>query len=366
MRAASSPSAVRGHDDPVAWRAGRPAATIRRSPSPTTGSQPIASTVATSGPSGAMVTVHAGRVGVGEQPVEGQVQTREAHRPASAPHVLARVRPGRPPRRGCRRRGRACAAARPAGPGRRAGTRSNSTCSPSVSHGSHDSMPSNVSPSASRSHCSRPHGCSATRRPARGAHLVGGQQLAAREDLACVEVDGRALVGDRELGEPVDLVAPQVDAHGTVGGRREHVDDRASHGDLAAVLDLVLAPVAGVHQRGDELVAVAPLARPTTIGSTSSTWGPSRCTSARTGATTTVGRAVRVAQAPHRPQPAAHRLDARAHPLERQRLPRREQVDLVGAQERARGRGPGARRRRSSAPRRRTGGAGSWPRGRRW
>ena len=28
-----------------------------------------------------------------------------------------------------------------------------------LSHGSHDSMPSNVLPSASRSHCSRPHGC---------------------------------------------------------------------------------------------------------------------------------------------------------------------------------------------------------------
>ena len=72
----------------------------------------------------------------------------------------------------------------------------------------------------------------------------------------------RALVGDGELGEAVDLVAPQVDAHRPVGGDGEDVDDRAPHGDLAAVLDLVLAPVADADEGGDELVAVALLARP--------------------------------------------------------------------------------------------------------
>ena len=41
------------------------------------------------------------------------------------------------------------------------------------------------------------------------------------------------------------------------------------------------------------------------------------------------GRPLGLAQAPHHPQPTAHRLDPRAHPLERQRLPRREQLDLV-------------------------------------
>ena len=43
---------------------------------------------------------------------------------------------------------------------------------------------------------------------------------------------------------------------------------------------------------------------------------------------------------------AAHRLDAGAHPLERQRLPRREQVDLVRPEEGAEVVRPGARRRR--------------------
>ena len=41
----------------------------------------------------------------------------------------------------------------------------------------------------------------------------------------------------------------------------------------------------------------------------------------------------RVAEPPQHLQPPAHRLDARADPLERQRLPRREQHDRVGGQE---------------------------------
>ena len=88
------------------------------------------------------------------------------------------------------------------------------------------------------------------------ADLVGGQQLAAREQQHLVEPVGRPLVGHRELGEPVDLVAPQVDAHRAVGRRREHVDDRPAHRQLAAVLDHLLAPVARGHQVAHQVVAV--------------------------------------------------------------------------------------------------------------
>ena len=77
-----------------------------------------------------------------------------------------------------------------------------------------------------------------------------------------LEVVGGALVAHRELGEPVDLVAPQVDADGPVGGGGEHVDDRAPHGERAAVLHHLLAVVAGADQRRDQLVAVALLPRP--------------------------------------------------------------------------------------------------------
>ena len=116
--------------------------------------------------------------------------------------------------------------------------------SSSTSHGTHDSMPSKWAPSARRSHCSRPHGSVATRRGGALAHLVARRELAGREDHRLGEVGDRALVVDAERGEPVDLVAPQVDADRRVGGGREHVDDRAAPGELAAVLDELLAPVA--------------------------------------------------------------------------------------------------------------------------
>ena len=69
-----------------------------------------------------------------------------------------------------------------------------------------------------------------------------------------------------------------------------HVDDRAAHRDLAARLHLVLAPVAHRDELLDELVAVELRAGPRRRRLDSSTCGPSRCTSARTGATTTAGR----------------------------------------------------------------------------
>ena len=166
------------------------------------------------------------------------------------------------------------------------------------------------------------------------AHLVGGQQLAAREHDDALERVRRPLVVDRELAEAIDLVAPQVDAHGRVGGRREDVDDRAAHRDLAAMLDLILTAVARVHEAADELVAVAALADLDLdrldlldVGAEALDERPDRRDDH-------VGRPVGLEQPPDRAQAAAHRLDPGAHPLERQRLPRGEQVDAVGAEER--------------------------------
>ncbi len=87
-------------------------------------------------------------------------------------------------------------------------------------------------------------------------HVVGGQQLAGREDGHLVEVGGGALVVDRELGEAIDLVAPQVDADRRVGGRREDVDDRAPAGHLAPVLDQFLAAVAHADQPLQHVVGI--------------------------------------------------------------------------------------------------------------
>ena len=268
---------------------------------------------------------------VREQPVEGRGAGAGTRCP-SAPQVLPSVARGRPPRPGCRRPGRACGGARPAGPARRRRAGRTGRARRGVSHGSHDSMPSNVRPSASRSHCSRPHGSAPTRAAARARTSSVGSSSRHGKDLDLGEVGRRALVVHGELGEAVDLVAPQVDAHRHVGGRREHVDDRAADRDLAAVLDLVLAPVAGCTSSA--------------TSSSGSTCSPGRMIDRLDvldvgaeplrqrphGRDDERGRALGLAQPPHRPQPPAHRLDAGAHPLERQRLPRREQLDLVRGQ----------------------------------
>ena len=237
------------------------------------------------------------------------------------------------------------------------GRRSGRRCSRSVSHGSHDSMPSNTWPSARRSHCSRPTAASRRARR-RGPHLVGGQQLAGREDPRLGDVVGGALVGDRERGQAVDLVAPEVDAHRMVVGRRVHVDDRAAHRDLAARLDLVLAPVAAGDEARDQLVAVDLVAGAhddrldlLDVRAEALHQRPHRRDDDR-------GRRARPGGAPHHPQAPAHRLERRRDPLERQGLPRREQLDLVRRRGTARGRARAARPRRRSAPPR--GSAGGW------
>ena len=123
-------------------------------------------------------------------------------------------------------------------------------CSPAVSHGSHDSMPSKIGALGQPLPLLPAPRLGADQLGGPLPDVVGGQQLPAGEQLDALDVVGRALVGDREAGEAVDLVAPQVDAHGGVGGGREHVDDRPPPGHLAPVLDLQLPPVAGLDQPG--------------------------------------------------------------------------------------------------------------------
>ncbi len=161
------------------------------------------------------------------------------------------------------------------------------------------------------------------------AHLVGREELTRREDVGLGDVGGRPLVVDRELREAIHFVAPQVDAHRRVRRRREHVDDRPPEGDLPAVLDEVLASIARSHELGDELGRIHLLAggdgdrldildmgtQPLRKGADAGDHDPRR--------------PLGLAQAPHHPQATAHRLDPGAHPLERQGLPRREQLDLV-------------------------------------
>jgi hypothetical protein len=165
------------------------------------------------------------------------------------------------------------------------------------------------------------------------AYGVGGQQLPAREEDDLLDRVAAALVADAEGGQPVDLVAPEVDAHGSVRGARVDVDDRAPHRHLAPGLDLVLPAVAGLDQAADELVGVDLVARVhddrldvLDVGTEALDEGPDR-RHHDLGPVTSLR-----AQAPHGAEPTAHGLDARAHPLERQRLPGREQLDGIGAE----------------------------------
>ena len=320
------------------------AATTTRKPSASSSRQPIGESLAVADdrtPTAGVDHRRVGRLGygadrphrlaAGQQPIGLGVQARERAIRDRAPTCRRALAPGRPPRRAGRWRGRASGAARPARPWPVAGSTSVSSWSSSSSHGSQLSMPSNSVPSARRSHCSRPHGSVATSLAACARTVGDGDQLAGGEDERLVEVVGAALVVDCELGQPIDLVAPQVDADRRVGGRREDVDDRAALRELAAMLDQRLAPVAEVHQvaratRRDRA------SRPCARGSArrSSRPGPSRCSSARTPATMIAGHRSGDAQSPQHLQPMAHRLDARADALERQRLPRGEQLDLAG------------------------------------
>ena len=75
-------------------------------------------------------------------------------------------------------------------------------------------------------------------------------------DLDHLGIAERALGERREPAQRLDLVAEQVDAHGPVLGRREQVEQAAADRELAAVLHLVDAFVAGRHEVGRGLVEI--------------------------------------------------------------------------------------------------------------
>ena len=167
-----------------------------------------------------------------------------------------------------------------------------------------------------------------------GADLGGRQQLAHREDPRVGEITGRALVRDRELREPVDIVAPEVDTHGVVGGRRVHVDDRAAHRELTARLHLVLAPVAHRDEPVDEHVAVELRAWLDDDGLDGFDVRAEPLHERAHRCDDGCGQMVAAdAQPPNGAQPAAQRLGRGRHPFERERLPRGEDLDGVGAEE---------------------------------
>ena len=93
-------------------------------------------------------------------------------------------------------------------------------------------------------------------------HGGGEQQLAAGRCPQPVGGLQAPLVGHAELADLLDLVAEELDPQRMLLGGREHVDDAAAHGHLAAALHQVGAGVADLDQAGEHVVEGGGLARP--------------------------------------------------------------------------------------------------------
>ena len=186
-RAAESrlaPGAVAAHrvtEYPCPTNPVTPAA--RRAGSPATGSNRRTVRAAVAGPSGtggSAVTPAALSL---QQALERHVQAREGLLLAllAPPRWRRASRPAPPPRRAAARRGRGSGAAPPGRPAPRpAGDRAG-PAAVSSRNGSHDSMPSNCSPSARCSQTDAPQGRRVARGRGRGAHGRREDELAASE-----------------------------------------------------------------------------------------------------------------------------------------------------------------------------------------
>ena len=342
----------------------------RPSASPTMGSNALAARIGVSGLSGAASTgTGCAFVWASSRSNGSERRGRVGARRCCAPHVVASVCASAASSsssswaRSRNRRGSTSATSA------LAGNRSGSKCSSAVSHGNHDSMPSNVAPfgeavpllAAPRSRRSSSRGT----RP----HLVGREQLAHGEDRRCPSTSTVERWSATENSESRSTSSPHKSMRtgwSAVDGYTSTIEPRTATSPRA--FDLVLAAVAEARRAGRRARrGRSARRRATTIGSTSSTCGPSRCTSARTGATITAGSCVATgAQAPDDAQAPAHRLGRGRYPLERQRLPRREQLDRVVAEVLRADRPRAVRPPRRSAPRARPAGARSparaWPR----
>ena len=86
------------------------------------------------------------------------------------------------------------------------------------------------------------------------------RELGRRVELDPLGLAERALGEGREPAHRLDLVAEQLEPHGALLGRREDVEDAAADRELAALLDLVDALVAGLDQQLGDVAEVDLLA----------------------------------------------------------------------------------------------------------
>ncbi len=177
------------------------------------------------------------------------------------------------------------------------------------------------------------------------AHVRGQQQLAAGRGPQAVLGDLQgALVGDLEVADLLDVVAPELDPERVLLGRREHVEDAAAHGELAALLDQLHARVRRCRQRLDDLFQVGALpgaqgdrlqvAQALDLGLEHGAHG---CHDDGDGAGLGVVGAG-VDQAPQHGEAAADGVAAGAEPLVREGLPGGVLRDALGRQQGAQGR----------------------------
>ena len=177
------------------------------------------------------------------------------------------------------------------------------------------------------------------RREVRGAlaHLVGEQDLAARWRDEFVRVVDGSLVGDGERAQRCDAVAVELDADGMLRGGREHVDNAAAHGDLAALLDQVDPGVCEVDQPVHGLAQVGGLPRLQPHGRDLPEIRGHRLDEGTHGGDDDGGRAGRMLlrmrdPAKHR-DAAADGVRARREPFVRKGFPGREHLDPLVADE---------------------------------
>ena len=165
----------------------------------------------------------------------------------------------------------------------------------------------------------------------------GEQQFAARRRPE--PVLGRAdaaLVGDLEVADLLDRVAEELDPQRVFLGGREHVDDAAADGDLAAAADQVDPGVADLDQPGEQVVEFARLAdlqrdrlEVAEAGHDRLQHAPDRRHHDRQRPVR-LARPGRVGQPPQHGDPLSDGVQARRQPLMGQGLPAREVGHAVG------------------------------------
>lgn len=170
--------------------------------------------------------------------------------------------------------------------------------------------------------------------------LVVQQQLAAgrREQAVLGRLKG-ALVGHLEPADLLDRVAPELQPQRMLLGRREHVEQPAAHGHLAALLHHVHAVVTVGDQVGDDLVEVGVVtgAQPDGLKVAEALHDRlQQCPDRRHDHAERPGGGValdRVGQPAQHRQPLPDGVGARREPLVRQRLPGREHRHGAGLDE---------------------------------